>query len=80
MGTWDVRVTHPWYTSPLLSARNHPTFEEAILELNGRLKTLDFQRVGIERKNRARAEKFRAEERDVSDMTDDQWFNRFDGG
>ena len=78
-GKWDVRVSHPWFHNPILSAVKKDTFEDAMAELNGRVSVIENMRTGIERKNILRHDKAarQAANADRDDPERDEWYERF---
>lgn len=74
---WDVRITHPWISNPIVTACQKPTIEEAFEEFDSRRHAIENMRTHIERKNKAREEKWKQEEKNVRYDTDDEWVTRF---
>ena len=77
-GKWDVRISHPWFNNPILSVGGQ-TFEDCMAQLNGRVDVIEKARVGIERKNKLRDDKFarEAENAHRDNPEHDEWYERF---
>lgn len=72
-GCWDMRITHSFFNGPILTSCSKSSLEECVSDLTSRMDAIEKARVGIERKNKLRADQFAKDPK--YDDTDD-WVER----